>query len=161
MSSEHNWTRGSEQYEWIKKDLESVDRSVTPWVVLTSHRMMYTTQLNMENDIRVAKHFREEMDDLLYQNHVNLVLVGHQHAYERSCPVYKGQCGKGPVHIVVGSAGFQLDTADFSNKYGNWSVRHVNEYGFLRVNSTKEAMQIEFIMNKNGLVYDQVTLEPW
>ena len=40
MSTEHNWTRGSEQYEWLQHDLEQVDRSVTPWVVLTAHRMM-------------------------------------------------------------------------------------------------------------------------
>ena len=40
MSSEHNWTRGSEQYEWIKRDLEAVDRDQTPWVILTAHRMM-------------------------------------------------------------------------------------------------------------------------
>ena len=40
MSTEHNWTRGSEQYEWLQHDLELVDRSVTPWVVLTAHRMM-------------------------------------------------------------------------------------------------------------------------
>lgn len=40
MSTEHNWTRGSEQFEWLKADLLRVNRSATPWVILTAHRMM-------------------------------------------------------------------------------------------------------------------------
>ena len=34
MSSEHNFTAGSPQYEWLEKDLASVNRSVTPWIVV-------------------------------------------------------------------------------------------------------------------------------
>ena len=30
---EHNFTKGSPMYEWLEKDLMSVDRSVTPWYV--------------------------------------------------------------------------------------------------------------------------------
>ena len=29
------------QYNWLKKDLESIDRQKTPWVVLYGHRPMY------------------------------------------------------------------------------------------------------------------------
>ena len=104
------------------------------------------------------------MEDLLRANHVNLMLVGHQHAYERSCAVYQGECtrdGKGTVHIVVGSAGFELDSTPFSNTIGNWSVSHANEYGFLRVSSTPTQMHIEFVKNRDGGIYDHVVLEPW
>ncbi|KAK3740335.1 hypothetical protein QZH41_009414, partial [Actinostola sp. cb2023] len=45
MSTEHNFTKGSVQYNWLVKDLENVDRSVTPWIVFTGHRPMYTSQL--------------------------------------------------------------------------------------------------------------------
>ena len=31
------------QYDWLVSDLSSVDRSVTPWVVLYGHRPMYCT----------------------------------------------------------------------------------------------------------------------
>ncbi len=40
MSSEHEWLPGTEQYAWLQADLQSVNRTQTPWVVLTSHRMM-------------------------------------------------------------------------------------------------------------------------
>ncbi|CAN1190486.1 Probable inactive purple acid phosphatase 27 [Linum perenne] len=33
ISTEHPWSDGSEQLEWIKSDLASVDRTKTPWLV--------------------------------------------------------------------------------------------------------------------------------
>lgn len=164
MSSEHDWTRGSEQYKWLESDLKAVDRSQTPWVVLTSHRMMYTTQLGEVADLEVSLHFREEVEELLWKYKVNLMLVGHQHSYERSCAVKRGKCtkdGVGPVHIVVGSAGAGLEQKDFSADIGEWSVSHINDWGYLRVASTEEQMTVQFVLNRNGAVYDEVALKPW
>ncbi|RLN97090.1 hypothetical protein BBJ28_00003323 [Nothophytophthora sp. Chile5] len=155
---------------------------------------MYSTQLGMEPEMKVASHFRDEVEDLIHKHRVNLMMVrvvalggrmilkgkvelirmtgftsiglqvGHQHAYERSCPVYRKECvpdGKATVHVVAGSAGYPLDTADFSTKYGNWSIRHVNEYGYLRIMSDPEIMRVQFVLNKNGNVYDEFTITPW
>ena len=44
MSTEHNFTQGSRQYEWMEQDLKNVNRSLTPWVVIVGHRAMYTSQ---------------------------------------------------------------------------------------------------------------------
>lgn len=35
----------------------------------------------MESDMTVAKHFRSEVEDLLYENRVNLMLVSHFFVY--------------------------------------------------------------------------------
>ncbi|CAH0515206.1 unnamed protein product [Peronospora belbahrii] len=164
MSTEHNWTRGSEQYKWLQQDLEQVNRSVTPWVVLTAHRMMYSTQMNIESDMIISYIFQEEVEDLIYKHRVNVMMVGHQHSYERSCPVYRRKCvddGKATVHVVVGTAGFYISGDDFSTEYGNWSRSHVNEYGYLRIASSPESMRFEFILNKNGIIYDEFTITPW
>lgn len=164
ISSEHDWTRGSKQYKWIENDLKRVDRQKTPWIILTAHRMMYTTQIGEDADNKVSVHFREELEDLLWEHRVNLMLVGHQHSYERSCAVRNGKCiedGKGPVHIIVGSAGAGLEKQGFSSKLGEWSVSHVNDWGYLRIDSTEQSMNIQFILNRNGVVYDEVTLAPW
>lgn len=59
--------------------------------------------------------------DLIYKYRVNLMLVGHQHSYERSCAVFNKTCvpsGQAPVHIVVGSAGAGLETGGFSPLVG-------------------------------------------
>lgn len=44
MSTEHNFTQGSRQYEWMEQDLKNVNRSLTSWVVVAGHRAMYTSQ---------------------------------------------------------------------------------------------------------------------
>ena len=41
----------------------------------------YTTQLQEEGDYIVSVHMRAAFEDLLYENQVNLMLVGHQHSY--------------------------------------------------------------------------------
>ncbi|KAL8000766.1 hypothetical protein Plhal703r1_c21g0093251 [Plasmopara halstedii] len=164
ISTEHDWRRGSKQYVWLEDDLKYVNREKTPWVILTSHRMMYTTQLGEEADYKVAQHFRDEVEDLLWTYKVNLMLVGHQHSYERSCAVRNGKCtkdDKGPVHIVIGSAGAGLEVQNFSSKLGEWSVSHVREWGYLRIESTEVSLTIQFVLNRNGVVYDQVILPPW
>lgn len=45
----------------------------------------YTTQLQEEADYAVSLAFRAHVEPLLRQYRVNLMLVGHQHSYERSC----------------------------------------------------------------------------
>ena len=45
MSTEHNFTQGSPQYDWMEQDLKNVNRSLTPWVIMAGHRAMYTSQM--------------------------------------------------------------------------------------------------------------------
>jgi acid phosphatase type 7 len=65
MSTEHDWTPGSAQYDWLVNDLASVNRTVTPWVVLTGHRMMYTTQLDEVSDYIVSDVMKAALDGTL------------------------------------------------------------------------------------------------
>ncbi|OQR92284.1 calcineurin-like phosphoesterase [Achlya hypogyna] len=162
MSSEHDFLPGSLQHTWLEKTLAAVDRRQTPWVVLTAHRMMYTTQIGEAKDLRVSRHFRAAVEPLLRQHRVNLVLAGHQHSYERSCPVFNGTCvDQGTVHMVVGSAGAELEQQGFSPEIGPWSVANINAYGYLRGRISRDRMHLEFVLNANGNVYDQVDLLPW
>jgi hypothetical protein len=41
MSSEHNFTIGGTQWQWIEADLRKVDRTKTPWIIFSGHRPMY------------------------------------------------------------------------------------------------------------------------
>lgn len=40
MSTEHDFSRGTNQYHWIANHLANVDRSTTPWLVFTGHRQV-------------------------------------------------------------------------------------------------------------------------
>ena len=44
----------------------------------------------------------------IYQ--VDLALWSYHHSYQRTCPVYRGNCvDGGTVHLVVGTGGAQLE----------------------------------------------------
>ena len=83
----------------------------------------------------------------------------------------KGACvadGKsGTVHIVAGSAGANAERGGFSPEYGNFSMRHLNDYGYLRIDANRSRMHVQFVRTnahdgaKAGQVWDEVTLAPW
>ena len=50
------------------------------------HEPYYTTQ----GDYGLAAYFQRNLEQLLYNNAVDLVITGHVHAYERTFPVYNG-----------------------------------------------------------------------
>ena len=35
ISTEHNYTEGSNQYNWLRADLAAVNRNITPWIILS------------------------------------------------------------------------------------------------------------------------------
>ncbi len=92
MSSDHDWTAGSLQRRWLEGELAAADREKHTFVVVAVHRPLYTTQLCEDDEMIVAEHMRESLEPLIREYKVNLVLSGHQHSYERTCPVYNGAC---------------------------------------------------------------------
>ncbi|RRT43804.1 hypothetical protein B296_00056162 [Ensete ventricosum] len=92
-----------EQYQWLERDLEMVDRTVTPWLIATWHPPWYSTY---KAHYREAECMRVEMEELLYSYGVDIVFNGHVHAYERSNRVYNYSLDPcGPVYITVGDGG--------------------------------------------------------
>ncbi|XLS50057.1 hypothetical protein HN51_010734 [Arachis hypogaea] len=156
ISIEHDWSQNSEQYAWMKKDMASVNRQKTPWLIFMGHRPMYTSDHSSAD-----KNFVAAVEPLLLANKVDLVLFGHVHNYERTCSVYQNQCkampkkdSKGvdtydhrnysaPVHVVVGNAGFTLD--QFPSSVDNWSLIRISEFGYLRAHATRNDLSLELV----------------
>ncbi|KAL1125009.1 hypothetical protein V6Z11_A13G014100 [Gossypium hirsutum] len=136
ISTEHDWTEKSEQYEWMKTDMASVDRSKTPWLVFTGHRPMYSS-------LGADDQFLETVEPLLLNNKVDLVLFGHVHNYERTCSIYNSEClaipekdkngidtydntnYSAPVQAIVGMAGFSLEK--FPDDFVNSDTKNVDD----------------------------------
>ena len=74
--------------------------------------------------------------------------------------MYKRECqeeGLGTTHIVVGSAGFDLEIAPFWNV--KWSRFHEANYGYGRVLvANRSALYFEWVRNKDKVVRDKVWL---
>lgn len=167
ISTEHGWSQDSEQYQWMKNDMASVNRSRTPWLVFMGHRPMYTSVNSITS---VDSNFVREVEPLLLENKVDLALFGHVHNYERTCSIFNSQCLSmptkdangidtydhsnytAPVQAVVGMAGFKLDK--FPNNAGIWSLVRISEYGYLRAHATMKEIRLEFVNAGTSEVQD-------
>ena len=69
----------SVQYQWLVKDLQSIDRQKTPWVIVVMHCPWYNSN-TAHRDEQQAVLMKASMEPLLYQYHVNVVFTGHVHA---------------------------------------------------------------------------------
>ncbi|EGC32331.1 hypothetical protein DICPUDRAFT_38536 [Dictyostelium purpureum] len=171
MSAEHDFLPGSPQYEWLYNDLAKVDRSVTPWLVFSGHRPMYTSAL-AEDGIGMINGLRDAIEPLFEKFDVNLALWGHVHIYERTCGIYNFTCAEndneGTVHVVIGMAGntYQVpwDGSDISSQ-GNghenqpdWSIFRAIDYGHSRLYANQTNLLFEFVANHRSLVHDSFTL---
>ena len=45
MSTEHNFTQGSIQYNYLVNHLKTVDRTKTPWLIFSGHRYPRNSQI--------------------------------------------------------------------------------------------------------------------
>ena len=72
LSSEHDLSPGSPQGDFLERTLASVDRSVTPWLVVSLHRMMYSLTGSEQAQ---QDGFRALLEDVFARAHVDLVMV--------------------------------------------------------------------------------------
>ncbi|KAF4396344.1 probable inactive purple acid phosphatase 2 [Cannabis sativa] len=176
ISTETNFLPGSKQYEFIKRDLEFVNRTKTPFVVFQGHRPMYTTS-NEIRDGPMRERMQKHLEPLLVNNNVTLALWGHVHRYERFCPLNNFTCGSlgiagekwkaYPVHVVIGMAGQDWqpiwkprddhqDVPIFPQPIR--SMYRGGEFGYTRLVATKEKLTLSYIGNHDGIEHDKVEI---
>jgi predicted phosphodiesterase len=95
----------SMQYKWLQDELKSVDRSITPWLLVTIHVPLYNTFAAHQQDPQVHA-AKEHLEPLFVDHKVNIVFSGHVHAYQRTGNVAFGEVTPtGPIYITIGMAG--------------------------------------------------------
>eukprot|EP01063_Lacrimia_lanifica_P022728 TRINITY_DN3024_c2_g1_i1.p1 TRINITY_DN3024_c2_g1~~TRINITY_DN3024_c2_g1_i1.p1 ORF type:complete len:544 (+),score=139.92 TRINITY_DN3024_c2_g1_i1:42-1673(+) len=126
--------------EWLKADLALANsrREQYPWIVVSGHRAFYTSVIPgwtfpKDEVIRTA------LEDILFDNGVDIVLNGHVHNYERSWPTYKGKSAftttdmPAPMYIVSGGGGCNETATAFDNAQPHWSAFRANTYSYSRM----------------------------
>ncbi|KAK9707184.1 hypothetical protein RND81_07G178300 [Saponaria officinalis] len=176
FSTETDFLQGSDQYDFLKRDLENVDSRKTPFVIVQGHRPMYTTS-NEIRDAPIRERMLHHLEPLFVRNNVTLALWGHVHRYERFCPLNNFTCGvmgeygekQGgyPVHAVIGMAGQDWqpiweprpehpDIPVFPQP--KRSIYRGGEFGYTRLVATKEKLTLSYVGNHDGEVHDMVEI---
>jgi hypothetical protein len=122
---------GSEQHNWFVQELNSVDRTITPWLFVMYHCPVYNTFTPHQGDPQRFAAI-DHIEPLLVEHKVNMVWNGHVHAYLRTKNVAFGKVQKnGPVHIVVGAGGRAAASEFVNEEPEEWvDVRDASWYGY-------------------------------
>ena len=89
---------------WLREDLAASDK---PWKIAFFHHPPYSSS---ERDPNYG--VRNKILPILEEGGVDLVLTGHDHHYERSVPIWRGEAAgegsRGLTYIVAGAGGAGL-----------------------------------------------------
>jgi hypothetical protein len=156
-STEHDFRYTSPQYAWLEEDLRLVNRSRTPWVIVGSHRPMYTSETDEPNDF-IKLMLQLYLEPLFYKYHVDVNPFAHKHSYERTCPMFQRKCvDDGITHVLIGMAGQDIDTGEYSG--AEWSMYHDQEYGYSQLWVNRTYLHFAYHHNSDDKVADQFTLQ--
>ena len=121
ISAEQSYSKGSEQYNFLKSDLANtaLDENID-WIIFWLHEPLYFSNSPNGNTDLIVLH------KLLDQYDVDLVLQADFHAYERSKPITSdgiimdhSKCSyidpKGQIFVTVGTGGHSH--ANIKNKF--------------------------------------------
>jgi hypothetical protein len=145
------------QLAWLEKDLASVDRKKTPWIIVSGHRPWYVSTGE-------CIECKAAFEPLFIKYDVDLVMHGHKHIYERHAAVASNVSTEidnnpvGPWYIVNGAAG-HWNGLDVHGTPVPSSRKIISEYGWSRftVNNCTH-LTTEFISSGKGVVKDTATL---
>jgi hypothetical protein len=146
LSSDQSLQVGSAQWTWLNATLASIDRSATPWVVVSLHRPVYADTPE-SGDVDVANSLLSSIEPLLFAYSVDAVFTGHLHGYTRSCPAARGLCVsnvQAPVHVMTGNGGFRAPLYAYKTT-PPWEVARSYNYGYVRATITATTFQVDAV----------------
>ncbi|KAI0527987.1 Metallo-dependent phosphatase-like protein [Xylaria bambusicola] len=150
----------NQQLAFLEADLASVDRTVTPWVVVGGHRPWYTTGNTVCGPCQAA------FEPLLYKYGVDLAIFGHVHNSQRFQPVYNGtpdaaglQDPNAPMYIVAGGAGNIEGMVDIGKRQSYNEFAYDDDFSYARISLLdKNRLRVQFIRSATGQILDESVL---
>jgi hypothetical protein len=132
---------GSTQYRWLENELK---HSHSTWRVVYMHYPMYCEEVGS------FKEFRSSLQPLLKKYHVQLMVTGHVHNYQRTFPI------EGTTHIITGNAGQEI-FASTKRRDVYTAFRSAN-YGHVEFSVGPTKMVVRAISEKDGKVFDTTVI---
>lgn len=127
---------GSPQYRWLESALKA---STAKWKIAAHHHPPYSSDFDDFGESTVEPTTDGELDvrplcTLYDRYNVDLCFAGHIHSYERTYPIKAGKVvdeGHGPVYIVVGGGGGDLENAKPTRSVYSRVVRTTHHFAMV------------------------------
>jgi Bacterial Ig domain/Calcineurin-like phosphoesterase/Purple acid Phosphatase, N-terminal domain len=144
-----NTSRRQEQIAWLTEDLQTSQDA--PWRVAIFHRPPYNSGSEHGSDLAV----RAAFGPLFEQYNVQIVLNGHEHAYERSVPWRESTntSRQAVTYIVTGGGGAGL----YPTGRSVWTAFSRSAHNYVRAVVSATDVTLEAV-DVNGAVFDRFTL---
>jgi len=137
--------------DYLRDDLAA--NAAATWKIVNHHRGMYSASTRHGSDLTL----RSTWGPFLDQYHVDLVLNGHDHDYERSFPMKAGTVQASPadgtVFVVSGGAGAGL----YDNGTDFWTATSLKTHSATTIRLRRDLLDFE-AFDQTGAVIDAFTI---
>lgn len=186
LSTEHNYTTGSDQWNWLEADLKAVDRAVTPWIVFGGHRSMYINsaygpnvdgKYRANSDLAVSDLMIKHVEPLLWKYKVNLGFYGHMHTVQRQSAVldhmvvqksdprtidgelwHHHEDPQAPVQMTIGTGGANL-MFNTNATAPAWNELTFTKWGYALVKAVNATyLTWEWVESSTDMVLDRMSI---
>ena len=136
---------GNEQWEWLKQDLADHPNSKYPGTIVYFHHPLYDWET--PNSPQWSSPELVPIWDLLYANHVDIVLNGHAHNYQRWAPqdAYGNFKADGIRQFTVGTGGYYMNNLGHPPKPANFIWGQDGDFGALKLKLFADSYSFEFV----------------
>ncbi|KAI1104420.1 putative acid phosphatase [Jackrogersella minutella] len=151
----------NQQLDFLEADLASVDRTVTPWLLVGGHRPWYTTGGDGCTSCQAA------FEPLFYKYGVDLAIFGHVHNSQRFQPAFNNTVDPNgmndptaPMYIVAGGAGNIEGLSAVGSNVSFNSFAYADDFSYATINFLDaNNLKVDFIKSATGEVLDTSVLQ--
>ena len=152
LDTERPYAPGSAQYSFAQADLHAHQTST--WRILVLQNPPYSSTSGNSSSVPVQQY----IVPLLQQEHVQLVVSGNSHNYERSHPMINGVPAIGGITYVVSGAGGN-GFNKFSIAQPPWSAfREDTFYEYVRVTESPSSLLLQAVSAADGTILDSASI---
>ncbi|RLN82649.1 hypothetical protein BBJ28_00026225 [Nothophytophthora sp. Chile5] len=166
-----------DQLSWVEADLKAAaaNRDNVPWIFVGMHRPIYNVDGCDDNGVPTDQnaYIQAAFEALFIKYSVDVVLMGHEHYYERQLPIansaavmdgvsadYKTYTNpQAPVYILSGAAGNVegIDTTPTGTAPWNAASDYTN-YGFSTLEANRTMLSWKFLKSSDKSVQDEFVM---
>jgi hypothetical protein len=154
LDSMRPFNAGSAQYSWVSRDLAGAAAQSVKWRIVVLPNPPYNTTTSVTGGSSQA---RAGLVPLFQQTHVNLVLSGDSHNYQRTKPLVNGApvTTGGITYIVTGGGGNGLSA--ITGPMPAWEAFRQAVFETLKVQVAPTSLTVSAV-SSTGAVLDSATL---